>query len=96
MNNSPLPKVLLAILGVIAVMSLWYCYGYFKNVREIRRNQTEITTVNYRQQVFSMLVNEAAEYSKRNPALEPILRSLNNPQTAPAAAAPAGAKPASK
>lgn len=67
------------ILLVIAVMSVWYGWAYRSNARELRRLQAEIGSMNYMQQRFTMLVNEANNYSKHNPAMEPILRSLNGP-----------------
>jgi hypothetical protein len=91
MNRSPLAKVLLAILAVIAFWSLGLCWSYFGHTRELRERQAQINNINQRQQIFGMLLNDAAEYSKLHPAMEPLLRSIGNtpaPATGPAAKAP--------
>lgn len=88
MNNSPIPKALLVILLVIALGSCWYCLAYRSRINQLRRLQADISTVNFMQQRFSMLVNEANNYSKKNPAMEPILRSLSGPAPSTPAAKP--------
>jgi hypothetical protein len=82
MNKSPMPKVLLLLLSFAAVLSVWWCWNYRNRIDELRRIQVWLGQTQLQQQVFAALVNEAVEYSKRNPAIDPILQSL-------------GAKPAS-
>ncbi len=92
MNKSPLPKLLLAILAVIVVWSTILCGFYIKRTKEMRQMQWWTTQMTLRHQLFNMLVNDSAEYAKRNPAMEQLLRSIN---TAPQPAVPA-TKPATK
>jgi len=46
------------------------CWSYFGRARQYRELQSQINSVGSKQQVFGMLLNDAAEYSKRNPAME--------------------------
>jgi hypothetical protein len=94
MNKSPLAKILLAILAVISIWCPFLCWSFFTGSREIRKCQAEINQVNFNQQIFQMLLQESAEYSKKNPAMETLLRSLNAPP--PQAPAPSGAKSPNK
>jgi len=95
MNNSPLPKILLGILAIISIWSLILCWSYFKAVREARDLQLQMNAMNYKQQVFASLINESVEYSKKNAAIEPILRPILG-QPAPAAAPASAPKASSK
>ncbi len=92
MNKSPLPKLLLAILAVIAVWSVVLCWVYIKRAKQVRDTQLMMNLMNSRQQLFGMLVNDSAEYAKHSPAMEQLLRSIN---TTPPTAVPA-TKPATK
>jgi len=96
MNKSPLTKVLLGVLAVLALWSLILCYTYINRARQLREMQATVNGINVRQQVLSMLVNDCVEYSKKNAAINHILQSIGvNPGAAPAAAT-APAKPATK
>lgn len=92
MNKSPGPKILLAILTMIAIASAMLCVLYIKRTKQLRNLQMLTTVMNSRQQLFGMLVNESAEYAKQHPAMDQLLRSINVPQpqrpSAPAAATP--------
>ena len=100
MNKSPSMKVLLAIVTVLTLWSLILCFTYISRVRQYRALQMEAARLNNKQQGITMLVNEAVEYGKTHPAIEPILDSIRARATAPATSAPPAAasapKPATK
>ncbi len=83
--------MLLAILAVISIWSLVLCGLYLKRAKQVRDAQMTTNLLNSRQQLFGMLINDAAEYAKKSPAMDQLLRSIN---TAPRPAAPAA--PANK
>jgi hypothetical protein len=62
--------------------------------RDLRRTQPAIVEINARLNLAQALLNDTLEYSKRNPAIDPLLQSMNFKTNATAGAiAP---KPASK
>ncbi|HEY5910521.1 MAG TPA: hypothetical protein VJA21_07930 [Verrucomicrobiae bacterium] len=95
MNKSPLPRLLLAVLAVIAIWSLVLCWVYLNRAKQVRDTQMMTNLMNSRQQFFVMLVNDCNEYAKHSPAMEQLLRSLSTGPQAAALTAPA-AKPPTK
>jgi len=87
MKNSPLTTFLLSILALSAVLSVIFCLLYVSSTRELRSLQAQVTAINNRNGAMSALVNETMEYSKRNPAIDPILEAtgFKPPKTPPAA-----------
>jgi hypothetical protein len=90
MKNSPLITTLLALLAASALASAALCGFYVSYTRQYRALQTQAAMVQHNRMMFNTLLNDVVEYSKRNPAINPILDSL---KTRPAAAA---SKPAAK
>ncbi len=75
MKNSPLTTVLLLLILASALASLFYCWSLINKSRELRNLQAEVNRINYRGAAIQALANDAYEYSKKNPAIEPILES---------------------
>ncbi|HEV2392022.1 MAG TPA: hypothetical protein VG146_06625 [Verrucomicrobiae bacterium] len=73
MRNSPLTTVLLFILFLSALASLFLCWRYIAYAREFRDLQREVVAVQSRRAFIQSLASETLEYSKRNPAIDPIL-----------------------
>jgi len=89
MNKSPLTKVLLGVLTIIALWSLVLCYSFIAKSRELRTLNAQAAQINFRQQAANALVMDVLEYSKKNPAINPILESIQAKSNATPAAAPA-------
>src|SRR5512133_1813753 len=85
-DKSPLAKVLLGVATILTIWSLVSCYLFIRNVREFRALQFEASRLSSKQQLLTLLVNEAAEYGKTHPAIEPLLQTLRAPKAAPAGA----------
>ena len=96
MNNSisRYNLVLMISLAVVAILCAQY---YFKS-RELRNLQGLATGYQNNETMVNLLVNDCMEYSKINPAIDPILVSINaKPGKAAAPASPtAPSKPATK
>jgi len=75
MKQSPLPKILLGVLAVIAVLSAFYSYTALRNGSELRQFQTKLTLINQRLPVINALAMDLIEYSKKNPGLDPLLET---------------------
>ena len=94
MKNSPLTKALLVLVVVISLWSVYLCWSYNSKSRELRTMQAQVGFINYRQQVVQALLAEAMEYSKKNPAIDPILEAAGAKM--PKTNAPSATKPPSK
>ena len=75
MKNSPLTTILVGALALSALASLVLCWFYIGNTREMRSLQAMANQVNYYRQVSSALANDAVEYGKTHPAINPILEA---------------------
>ena len=89
MKNSQLTSILMGLTAVSAAASIILCGLTITGSREIIALRMQMNEVNNRRIAATGLINELAEYSRKNPAIEPILQSL-------APKAPAPAKPAAK
>jgi len=78
MNKSPLTKVLLGVLTLIALWSLVLCYSYISKTRELRmlNPQAVAAQIGFFQQKANALVADVVEYGKKNPDINPILDSI--------------------
>lgn len=77
--------LLVGALWMSALLSIWYSldHGYrVRKLQEMYQRQPEMGNLNAAAQ---SLANEAVEYSKRNPAIDPILVQFDlKPKTAAA------------
>ena len=92
MKNSPLITILLGVLTVSALASVVLCWLYISNTRQLRSLQSQANMINNNRTVMTALANDTMEYSKKNPAIDPILESVGlkpSKSNAPAAARPA-------
>ena len=96
MKNNPLTTVLLGVLTVSALLSVGFCWRYVSNTRELRTLQTQASLINNNRTMINSLANDAVEYSKKNPAIDPILESVGLKPSKSAPAATTTTKPATK
>jgi hypothetical protein len=94
MKNSPLTNILLGVLTISALLSLALFWLYIGKSRELRTLQTMVNSVNMSRAVAPALANDAIEYSKKHPEIDPLLEAcgVKPPKGAPASTN----KPASK
>jgi len=76
MKNNPMTTVLLGVLTVSALLSVGLCWLYISNTRELRGLQVQAAMINNKRAAINALANDVAEYSKKNPAIDPILESV--------------------
>lgn len=93
MNKNPFAAILVGLLFVSAALSTVFALTYAFSSRDLRRVQPQAMGINNHMNLVQALLNETLEYSKRNPAIDPVLFSLNL-KTNPAAAT--DPKPAAK
>ena len=88
-----LGAVLATTLFVCAVLTAWLSVRYFFSVRELQRLQQQYAFINNTRSTVQALAQEAVEYGKRNPAIEPILQQFDLKPKAPGSGAPAALPP---
>ena len=76
MKNNQLTTILLGLLTLSALASVVLCWLYISNTRELRGYQTQVAAINNNGAVMRALANDTVEYSKKNPAIDPILVSV--------------------
>jgi hypothetical protein len=87
MKNNTLGRLLVSILFACAILATWASVRYFFSMREAQRLQGRAIAINNVRSAAQALANEAVEYSKRNPAIDPILQQFDikpKPTNAPA------------
>ena len=77
MKNSWFTGALAGVLVVAAFAAALLVARVFLTTRQLRSLQPMLVEVNNRLNFAQALLNETLEYSKRNPAIDPLLVSLN-------------------
>ncbi len=95
MKNNQLIAMLVGILFITTAAAAWLAFKYTSTVRARRQIAPELVFVHNEEGVINALAADVIEYSKRNPAINPVLKEFNLPSggSAPAAAGP---KPATR
>ncbi len=89
MKLESLAAFLVGTLSVCAVAGVVLSANYWFSTRTLRRLQPQAMAYQARLSLAQALLNDTLEYSKRNPAIDPLLQSLNiKTNGSPAATAP--------
>ena len=67
--------MLLAALLISALASVGFCCAYIFKAREVRGLQSQIAGIQNNRSFIAAVANDALEYSKKNPAIDPILEA---------------------
>lgn len=76
MQKDPLISALVGalFLGAVVVVVLVASFEYHS--RHIRKLQPQLVNIQNNRAIVNSLANDAMEYSKRNPSIDPILQSV--------------------
>ena|SRR5437899_6085098 len=96
MKKEPFAAFLVGTFSVCAVASVVLATNFWFSARALRRLQPQAMAYQARLSLAQSLLNETLEYSKRNPAINPLLQSLNLKTNAVPLAPAAGPGPGSK
>jgi len=89
--RSPLITVLMVSAGVLTAVVLFLAIVFEVHFRQMRNLQPQIINAQNNQSFVNALANDALEYSKHNPSIDPILQAVGVKPTKPAPATkPAG------
>ena len=94
MKNSPLATALIVIVGFFTVMIVFLSVVFELHMKRFQKLQPQVVNVQNYQNIVNALANEALEYSKRNPAIDPILEpvGVKPGKTTPSAPAKQGSR----
>lgn len=101
MKTNPVGPFLVGVFMACALVTLWLSVKYYFTVNELIRLQIKAVTMNNTRTIVQNLANEAIDYSRRNPSIDPILErfeikpragaaTTNAPASKPAAATKGG------
>ena len=71
-----MPSALTGLLLVSAVTCATLAILYVRGASELRGLQGQVAAIEYERNLVRALGNDAIEYSKRDPAIGPVLRSF--------------------
>jgi len=77
MRNNSFTALLVGLLFVSAVAAAVQVLRLVFGTRDLRRIQPRIVEINAHLNVAQALLNDTLEYSKHNPAIDPLLQSMN-------------------
>lgn len=88
MKMNPVISVLLVVALLNAGATAVLAYQYNQQLGNLARLQLQRSRVNQEIEIFRSLLNDSLEYSRRNPALEPVLKSFNRHRSTNATGSP--------
>jgi hypothetical protein len=95
MRTNPLGPFLVGVFVACAIMVAWLATRYYFSVKDFTKLSIQAITINNTRTAVQSLANEAIEYSRRNPAMDPILEKFEiKPRSTNAAPAVPAAVPA--
>jgi hypothetical protein len=93
MKSNALASLLVGAVLVCALTMAWLSINYFFSMRDLQKLQTQYLSMNNYRSAVQSLANDAIEYSKRNPAIDPILYQFDIKSRPGTNAGPAAARP---
>ena len=96
MKNNSVPAGLVVVLALTVLMAGMWTLLLNRHTAHSRALQGRLAEIQNAQNVVQAIATDAVEYSKRNPAILPVLQPFNVPPNSAATPAPAATKPAAK
>jgi biopolymer transport protein ExbB/TolQ len=72
-KSNPLSVILVFVLFLSALASCWSAAWWFLGARELQALEYEFQSLNQTSTAMQSIANEALEYSRRNPSIDPLL-----------------------
>jgi hypothetical protein len=82
--------------GVLTAVALFLAILFEVRFRQLRNLQPQVVNAQNNQNFVNALANDALDYSKQHPAIDPILQAVGVKPLAPAPAHAAPARPPGK
>jgi hypothetical protein len=93
MRNNALTNLLVGVAALCVILTAGAAFLYVRSVRNLNRLQFQSAVINRNRALANSLANDTLEYSKRNPAIDPILQSVGLKPKPGAAASQSVPKP---
>jgi hypothetical protein len=93
MRNNAFTQLLVGVTALSILATAGLAFYYVQTVRKLNYLQSQAAIINRNRTLVNALVMETVEYSKRNPAIDPILQSVNIKARPGAPSSPKPAKP---
>ena len=77
MKRDTMRVILVGLFCVSSVVAAWLAVRWFFAVREMQDLQAQFAIVNNIRAAAQSLSNESLAYSRKNPAIEPLLQEFN-------------------
>lgn len=83
MKKNPFIPALIGVLAVLTVFGAWAIWNTYVFSKKSRTLQAQAAFINNTRMVMDALVKDTVEYSRKNPAVDPVLNSIGlNPTDA--------------
>lgn len=76
MKSNPLGPFLVGVFVACAIVVAWLATRYYFSVKDSTKLTIQTISINNTRTAVQSLANEAIEYSRRNPAMNPILEKF--------------------
>ncbi|MEW6157276.1 MAG: hypothetical protein AB1813_07575 [Verrucomicrobiota bacterium] len=76
MKNNLAGAVLASLLVLLVAATALFSYSYIRSVQKMQHLQVQSAMINFQRNRVQALANDTLEYSKRNPAIDPLLQSI--------------------
>jgi hypothetical protein len=76
MRSNPFTNLLVGLVALTVLATAGLTIYYVRLVQKLNGLQLQAAVINRNRTLATALVNDAVEYSKSNPALDPILQSI--------------------
>jgi hypothetical protein len=73
MKNNPVTTALLGALIVVAALTVYFLLNFNLSYRELRQLQPRLLAFQNNRLILQSLANDLNEYSKKQPAIDPLL-----------------------
>ena len=77
MRSNPLGPFLVGVFVACALVVAWLSSKYYFSMKEFTKLSMRATSINNTRNAVQSLANEAVEYSRRNPAIDPLLEKFD-------------------
>jgi hypothetical protein len=77
MNQSFFTTLLVGLLALAVLVTTGVALMQVRSVQKLSQLQVQAALINRNRALINSLASEALEYSKRNPAIDPLLQSFN-------------------
>jgi hypothetical protein len=75
-KSNPLAVALVTALFLLALTSSWFSFWWFLGTRELQGMKYQLQSLNRISAAMQGLINDTMEYSRRNPAIDPVLQQF--------------------